>query len=298
MMWRAAFALALACVIRPADPLSNERRAVAAPPEITLVTQLAKLTVSDDDFYRPVLYSWTTPAGIAALRNTRRLLVATATTGGFVSPFLRALALTATRRGPGRDLARTLITDPVLLRRRYAWPHPFATVLGLGDRTYGTALIRIELRPEAWIGRFDPAAADPFTFRDASGATIAIADVLAHPARIGAIFHVRTELAVPFREYVVCSAAMVASWSVATPEIRAELDAELATIAAVARVASSTSARASSAWAHGGTADWLAGWHAALAFDNPRYRATPAALATLAAALAAYDPAGAPLSVP
>jgi len=298
MMWRAAFVLALACVARPAVSLSNEGRVVAPAPEIALETRLAGLAVTDDDFYRSVLYSWTTPANIAALRNTRRPLSAGATTGGFVSPFLRALALVATRSGPGRDVARMLITHPVLLRRRYAWPHPFATVLGVGDRTYGTALIRIELRPEAWIGRFDPAAAEPFTFRDASGATIAIADVISHPERIGAMFHVRTELAVPFREYVVCSAAMIASWSVATPEIRAELAAELSTIAAVARVAGTTYASASPAWARGDTAGWLGRWHTALAFDNPRYRATPAALATLAAALDAYDPAGAPLSVP
>jgi hypothetical protein len=53
--------------------------------------------------------------------------------------------------------------------------------------------------------------------------------VLAEPERVAAIFHVRTESAqaVRFREYVVCSAAMVSSWSVATPAIRAELDAEI-----------------------------------------------------------------------
>jgi hypothetical protein len=280
-MWRAAFALVLACVARPATQLSNEVRQVAPATEIALETRLSRFAVTDDDFYRPVLYSWTTPTNIAALRHTRHLLVATAMTGGFVSPFLRSLAVIDAHHSPGYAVAHMLITDPVLLRRRYAWPHPFATVLGLGNRTYGTALIRIELKPEAWIGRFDRTAAEPFTFRDASGATIEIADVLAHPARVGAIFHVHTELA-PFREYVVCSAAMVASWSVATPAIRAELDAELEMLAAVARVLPTTSA----------------GWDAALAFYNPRYRATPATLATLAAALDAYDPAGAPLSVP
>ena len=76
--------------------------------------------------------------------------------------------------------------------------------------TYGNALIRIELRPQAWIAT----------------------TVLAEPERIAAIFHVRTEAAqgVRFREreYVVCSTAMVSSWSVATPAIRAELDAEVA----------------------------------------------------------------------
>lgn len=281
-MWRVAFAIAVACSA-PADTrLSNEVRSAVQAPEITLVSRLSELAVSDDDFYRPVLYSWTTPANIAALRQSHRVLTATASTGGFVSPFLRALALVASHAGPGRDVAHMLITDPVLLRRRYAWPHPFATVLGIGDRTYGTALIRLELDPRAWIGRFDPTSPQPFLFRDAHGSTIAIGDVLAHPEMIGAIFHVRTDTAVPFREYVVCNATMLASWSVSTPQIRAKLDAELATIAAVARAPDVSLDR----------------WNATLAFYNARYRPTPTALATLAAALAAYDPAGAALSIP
>ena len=100
-------------------------------------------------------------------------------------------------------------------------------MLGLGPRSYGTALVRIELAPEAWIGRFDPTAREPFAFVDAGGQPVAMATVLAQPARLGAIFHVRTDpwQGVAFREYVVVSPAMVAAWSIATPAIRAELAA-------------------------------------------------------------------------
>jgi len=300
-----ALAVALACHAstpsRSAELFNAAPAAAPVAPDRSLEQRLAALAVTDADFYRPVLYTWTTPASLAALRRSHRLLVATAAVGGFVSPFVRALAITATHASSGRDLARLLLTDPTLARRRYAWPSPFATVLGLGARTYGTTLVRIELRRDAWIGRYEPTAADPFTFVDANGAGVELAEVLAHSERIGAILHVRTELAIRFREYVICNPQMIASWSVATPAIRTELSAELTTIAALAQAAASTrpaelATSAAPAWSHGAP-DWIGGWHAAMAFDTARYQPTPRALAALAAALDAYDPAGAPLEV-
>jgi hypothetical protein len=279
-------ALALACRgERVARHLEN-----AAPRDTSTVSPapepaLAGFAVTDTDFVRPVLYTWTSPGQIAALRGSHVLLTATSAAGGFVSPFLRELAIVATGTSSGRDLARLLLVNPTLARRRYAWPAPFATVLGLGARSYGTSLIRIELRSDAWTGRFDPTAADPLRFVDAAGATVATADVLAHPDRIGAIFHVRTERGAQIREYVVCNEAMIAGWSIATPEIRAEVDRELAMLASVARAGELSP-------------QTLAAWRATLAFDTSRYQPTPRALSIIAEALAAYDPAGAPLSYP
>jgi len=274
--------LALACHAAPAPRVAP----VAPPPTTTHASddRLAALAVGDDDFYRAVLYTWTTPDQISALRASRELLVATTFTGGFVSPYMRALDTLDASTRPGHDLAHALVTEPSLQRRRYAWPAPFATVLGLGARGYGHALIRIELSPDAWIGRFDPAAVQPFRFVDHTGATVAAADVLAHPERIGAIFHVRREptIKVPFREYVVCNEAMVASWSVATPQIKAEVDDEVDMLHALADRASVDRAQ----------------WRAALAFDNAKYHPDRDALAAIADALAAYDPAGDPLTGP
>jgi hypothetical protein len=293
---------------RPPDP---------APPDATVVTppapapptpeeRLRALAVSDDDFFRGVLYTWTTPASIAALRVSGQLLVATAKSGGFTSPFNRALRRTAARAGKGRAIARLLTTSPALVHRRYAWPAPYATVLGVGPRTYANALIRIELHPDAWIGRYEPSSPDPFTFVDARGAPVAAADVIAAPERIAAIFHVRTEPGIPvrFREYVIVNAGMVASWSVATPAIRAELDAEISLLEALRdRFATlpraEVTAPAAPAWsAPPATLDPLLLWHAALAFDNPRYRPTAAQIDAILAALRAYDPTGEPLTIP
>jgi len=293
----------VACGSAPAPPAPPAP--VVAIPEpapravSTLDTRLAAFAVTDDDYYRSTLYTWTTPAAIAAVRLTHTMLIATTTSGGFVSPFNRAIAVLAVTARPGADIARVLRDDPRLSRRRYAWPSPFATVLGVGPRAYGNALIRIELRGDAWIGRFAPAERDPFTFVDAAGQRIANADVVANPERIAAIFHVRAEAAVPYREYVVCNPAMIDSWSIATPEIRAELDAERSLVSELGAIdLPDAETPAVAAWSTKATAlTTLARWQATLAFDNERYRPLPAALAHLAKTLAGYDPAGAALSV-
>ncbi|MEO8698857.1 MAG: hypothetical protein ABI867_02405 [Kofleriaceae bacterium] len=276
--------------------------AIIAPAPATLEQRLHGFAVGDDDFYRGVLYTWTTPDSIDKARASRQLLVATAGTGTFTSPFNRALAGLVTVS----PIAKLLATHPALIRRRYAWPAAFATVMGIGPRTYGNALIRIELSPRAWIGRFDPGAAEPFAFVDAQGARVPTAQVVAEPERIGAIFHVRTEAtqAIPFREYVVCSAAMITSWSVATRAIRDELDAELAAIRLMREwseilPADEAVLPASRAWRSmpAVTSDPATLWRATLAFDNPRYRPHRAPLDALLAELARYDPAGGPVVV-
>lgn len=268
--------------------------APASTPRPPLVARLAALAVADDDFYRDDLYSWTTTLGIANLRASKQLLVATATTGGFLSPFLQMLTATAARATPQARLARLLLTHPALRRRRYAWTAPFATVMGMGKRTYGTSLIRIQLRPDAWIGRF--AIGDDIRVLDARGTVVPHADVASAPERIGAVFHVFAEPPA-FREYVIVSEAMVERWSIATPEIRAVVDDELELLREV-REAGFTAAGAE----RSATASWQRTpsgleelWHASLAFDNDRYRARPAQLDAIIAALAAYDPAGPPL---
>jgi len=275
--------------------------AIAIAP--TVEDRLDALAVTDDDFYRSVLYTWTTQDSIADLRASRVLLVATATSGRFTSPFNRALAqLDRRRRGPVQAVAHALVTEPTLLHRRYAWPAPFATVMGLGSRSYGTAVIRIELRPEAWNGRFDPTARQPFRFVDAAHQAVALVDVLAQPDRIAAIYHVRADAAVAarFREYVVCNAGMVARWSIATPDIRAEIDSERALLVELGARLGTVGRRAPSvprSWAHRlATPSLVERWTAALAFDNSRYDLTAVRLDAIVDALDAYDGTDDPLT--
>jgi hypothetical protein len=291
------------CWSGPSRTIANaDRLDSVRDPEDTLDDGLRARGVADDSFFRTVLYTWTTTTQIASLRANHRLLVATASSGTFVSPFNRSLPVLGATSHAGSAIARLLATHPALIRRRYAWPSAFATVLGLGPFAYGSALIRIELRPDAWIGRFDPTADEPFQFIGADGAEIAQDRVLATPGRIGAIFHVRTEpgVPVPFREYVVTNPGMVASWSVATDEIRIELERERVLLRTLgermAAVRDDATTPAHTAWARRPeVADTQTLWRATLAFDGVRYQPSPRRLSAIAAALDAYEPAGAPL---
>ncbi|MBX3155595.1 MAG: hypothetical protein KF773_06330 [Deltaproteobacteria bacterium] len=288
-------ATAAACGPAAVAPVAG---AVREPARAAL-EELRAFAVTDDDFYRPVLYTWTTAEGAAALRASKQLLVATASSGTFVSPFNRALAASAASAAPHARIARVVAEHPALIRRRYAWPAPFATVRGIGPVTYGSALVRIELLPEAWIGRFEPGAPHPWRFVDASGAAVPEETVLASPERIAAIFHVRTEDGQPvrFREFVVCSEKALRGWAIATPDIRAELDREARLLLALRGAIADDARPAWRAWGRtpGAAATALELWNAALAFDNLRYRPTPHRIDQILDALATYDPTGAPL---
>lgn len=306
-------ALAVACratapvpavpVPAPVEPV--EPVAVVAAPAVARSDRFASLdarldahAVGHDDFVRLELYTWTTPVQIEALRAGGPLLVADAGTGGGPSPYHRLLAAMDEERRPGHALASILRHTPSLSRCRYAWPSPFATLLGRGPQRYGDALVRIRLRPEAVIARLDPTAASPWTLRDAEG-PVALAELESAPARLGAVFHLRVEQESQpeFREYVVCNPAMIEAWEVGTPAIRERIDAERRLVLDLRAGPFAALPEAHTRWQawpqwldEGSPLAWPSRWHRALAFDNVRYRPTPQGLQALAEALAAYDP--------
>lgn len=266
---------------------------------LTLEQRLDAHAVTARDYVRLELYTWTTPAQIEALRAGGPLLVADAATDGHASPYNRLLAAIADERRPGHEIATLLRTTPGLTKQRYAWPSPFATVLGKGPRRYGEALIHVRLRPEAVTARLDPAADPPWRFVDAAGEEVPPAEILAEPQRLGAVFHVRmgADESIPFREHVLCNEAMVAEWSVGTAAILERVESERRLVLELAAVPFAGPSLAVERWR--AWPQWidpapaptlLSRWHRALAFDNPRYRPTPEHLEAIAAALADYDP--------
>jgi hypothetical protein len=255
--------------------------------------------VEADDFVRLELYTWTTPVQIEALRAGGPLLVADARAGGRPTPYRLLLAAMAHERRPGHALAAVLQRTPALARCRYAWPSPFATVLGLGSQRYGAALVRIRLRRDAVIARLDPSADRPWTLRDGEGRPVTEDELLADPLRLGAVYHLRVddEVAIEFREYVLCNPELVEAWEVGTPAIAERVAAERRLVLELAQgpfaalPEAHTRWRAWSQWLDAGEPPaWPSRWHRALAFDNARYRPTPANLEVLAQALADYDP--------
>ncbi|MBZ5712504.1 hypothetical protein [Nannocystis pusilla] len=304
----ASLVLSLACgapVVPDAPPRpSGDSPPAQESPQNTVLSAIDTPrddpAVHHDDFARSVLYTWTTREQIDALRASHRLLVADGDVGER-SPYLRALDVLV---GAGHPLAAVLRDHPRHRRRRYAWTSPLATTLGLGARRYGDALVRIDLAPDALIVAVRPRAAEPFVLVDMSGRPVDLSVAVADPGRIGAVYHVRDgpDDPVAFREYIVCNESKIAEWSVATPAIRARVDADIDLLESLRRgdlahlPAEAVRAPAAASWASAAPRPTpLDRWHAILAFDNERYRPTPSNLAAVAEALRGYDPAGAPL---
>jgi hypothetical protein len=289
----AAVAPASASPPRTASPVARPE------PSTSLEALLDAHAVTIDGFVRLELYTWTTPAQIEALRAGGPLLIADAQTGGPPTPYRRLLAAMEDERRPGHALAARLRHTPSLARCRYAWPSPFATVLGLGPQRYGDALVRIRLRPQAVIARLDPTADPPWTLRDGEGRSIAVAELEAEPERLGAVFHLRVdaEARLKFREYVLCNPAMIEAWEVGTPAIGERVAAERRLVLELLQGPLATLPEAHTRWRAwpqwldpAPPTAWPSRWHRALAFDNVRYRPTPRNLDVLAEALAGYDP--------
>jgi hypothetical protein len=242
--------------------------------------RLAALGIGDDNWAQRTTYTWTTLTQVDAMRASHTLLVATARTRGPPSPFVFGIDTLARRRGsPSGALAKLLAEDPRFTRRRYAWKAAYATVLGLATKRYGDQLVAIRLRDNAWVVHFDPLREPPLRVRDLEQHEITLAEALAHPERIGAVYHVRSgrDMPVPFREYVVVNEAAIERWAVATLDVRAEVAAEAALLRDL---------RAAIDQAPGP----IALWKATLAFENDRYGKLDAQhLDATIAGLATYD---------
>jgi hypothetical protein len=103
---------------------------------------------------------------------------------------------------------------------------------------------------------------------------------------------------------VVCNPGQVARWSLATPELRALIDEEIALLDSLRTnhfaMLPDPALRSSAApgWAHpSATPTPLDLWHATLAFDAIHYRPSPGNLERNVVALRQYDGRGAPLVV-
>ncbi|MEM6991564.1 MAG: hypothetical protein AAF721_13750, partial [Myxococcota bacterium] len=239
-----------------------------APLSAELLDWLAAAAVTEENFARGVLYSWTSDATAKRMQRDRALFDDNVLPEG-PTPYVQRLQHHASLDHAGGRLAKALLGHPDLMRRRYAWARPWPTRLGL-VREYGGHLIAVRLQPGAVIGRFDPDASPAWTFRDLDQRAVPLARVAANPSMVAAVLHVRRDATPHFREYVLCNESMVAQWSVDDPSNAAELERDAARLRALA----SADARA--------IPD---SYRDALAVEVPHYDPTPDNLAAVAEAL-------------
>ncbi|MBK9264439.1 MAG: hypothetical protein IPM54_32145 [Polyangiaceae bacterium] len=204
------------------------------PDEASVAKALEPYVVTLPNIARRTLYTWTTRAQIEALEKDRVLLTRSESPEHGASFYDQVLDQRAKTNDP---LAKVLRTQ-AFARARFAWPAPFATRLGIGGESYGDELIQVVLKPDAWFVILRISSNDMLVV-DANNQPVAMANALAHPERIAAVYFVqdkpatgyRLSMAGPnerlaYREYVICNESMVASYSVGTKEIAAELEAE------------------------------------------------------------------------
>jgi hypothetical protein len=260
-----------------------------------------------------VFYSWTTDEQVAELREGMELFSRSERPGlgrGVLFDSLADYALTGD--SDGASLAGILASE-TFVKARFAWPNPWATVLGFPGETYGDQLLKIELSDEAWIAFFDGHSLRVF---DVNNAPVTIETALAEPARIGAIFHVSeaeagssycgtfTSGGVGFREFALGNIAMVTRWSLATEEIRQRLQADIAELRAfegqLACVGETSgwSNDVICAWSNGfASGSALSNYDFSLGLPSELYRPSVTNLEALIAVLEASLPTGEPLVV-
>jgi hypothetical protein len=210
-----------------------------AEEEAKLVTWLKEDGVSDASFARGELYSWTTDDSVKELRRTHTLITKTQSTIYGPAMFDRLLDIST-------ETMSLVLRQPSLAKRRFAWSSPWATIMGFPGETYGNRLVRIKLKPDAIIGRFDASAPTPWRFATLDGKEIAEEDVKKEIHRLAAVYHVHKANVKPsgpffggssLREYVLCNESMIEEWSVGTEQTQARLERDYALVSGLAQAA-------------------------------------------------------------
>jgi hypothetical protein len=232
----------------------------------------------------------------------------------------RGVALTelAAFAAGGTSLEQQLasqLESVVFAKVRFSWTNPWATLLGWPGETYGSQLLEVELKPEAWIGYFD---ANGLVVYDAQGAIVPTETALANPQQIGAIYYQSSadassnycgtfsQGAVGFREFILGNIAMVKHWSLATPEITQRLNDDVAALRSFEAMAACASILDPSTWQSSVSCEWANGYFPgsflqdyefSIGIPSEVYWPSPENIEALIAALEASMPTGDPLDV-
>jgi hypothetical protein len=184
---------------------------------------------------RPELFAWASDEQAAALRAGQVLFPANTQTDPIAATLQYMQGLTSNGDATGQVAT---ILNASLGSARVAWPEPWAVRIGPGGEDPGKNLIRIVLKPEAWVAVIENGTIEVL---DMQNQRIQLADAAAAPERFGAIVHQRDSfeggpqcgnlaspgMGVGFREFIVSNLGMVQEWSLGTDQIRAHLQSNI-----------------------------------------------------------------------
>ena len=232
------------------------------------------------------LWTWTTPEQIRGLEKWGLLFTRTERPDvgkGFAFNVL----------GTWKDDATAqLLLSERFEKGRFAWTNPWATCLGFGGETYGSELIRIELKAGSVFTRFSSRSGPPEAVTDS--------------ARLAGFFFENDSADLDgaqcstfrgdggWREVYVGDEQRVAGWSRRSRNISAQLERDISTLSRLSRDLSSVKVPDVCSWLQSVKRAWwgegtgsLAEYARQLAFASPEYRPTPENLRRLITTLQA-----------
>lgn len=212
------------------EPCSLPADTAAAPVFAEQTLARSQLTTE-----QRVLYTWTTEEQIAELRAGGPLLSRTEREG--LGP---GAAYEYFAQASETSAVAALLNQEQFAPARHTWLHPWATRMGWPGESYGNQLIRIVLKPEAWLVKV---ISGQFTVWDLSGNLVDEQQALDNPDRIGVVYFQKDTYLDGsdcgtfgsrgkngFREYILNNPSMIESWSHGTTEILERLQADIALV--------------------------------------------------------------------
>jgi len=249
------------------------------------------------------LFSWTTDEQAASLRRDRSLFTPSEPpdlgTDYAFDVFARVAADGSSREQA--ELAKVLGSER-FANGRYAWSEPWATRMGWPGEDYGDNLLRIVLKPEAWVVVFKAGELSVFDLQNQS---VAVAQALATPSRLGAIYYQRDAFSGGpgcdggfffgsggYREFIVGNLEMVEEWSLGTQQIRDRLSTNIAQLSTFfERTRACPLVANAEQWNPSVVCDWeqplaaeiseLSAYEHALSIPSDNYLVVPGRIATL-----------------
>ena len=202
--------------------------------------------VYETSFCRNTFYTWTTKDQITNLRANKTLLTKSRSETKGYSIFDLSLRDSSLKK----NAAVQLLLEEQFSKKRFAWVNSWATIMGWEGESYGDQLIKIVLKDDAIIGKFNKSnTAEPLSFYNMTGQKLTVDFVIKNKAQIAVIYHQNTnkknrfvmvgngtygkrkktniEDNVPYREFVILNESMINHWSYGTAEIKQEIESEI-----------------------------------------------------------------------
>ncbi|MCW3083527.1 MAG: hypothetical protein JWP12_893 [Bacteroidetes bacterium] len=195
------------------------------------------------------LYTWTSKEQIAQLRNSKTLLIKSRSEKSGKANY----DLVLEQKKAAGDSTATFLLSECFAKKRFAWPHPWATVRGYPGENYGDQLLKITFKEDAIFGSFvNNEDTNPvFHFYNMRGKELGVDYVKLHPEKLAVVYFVNARKTTkkspkyrgtygprhsyiktittdfPYREYVICNEGMIKEWSYGTAAIIHKMKSEL-----------------------------------------------------------------------